>query len=44
MMAVKMIFQMCFFNWDSLHVMLNRHYMSYKKKKHEKSEAYKKYV
>ena len=35
-----------FFNWDSLHAKLNSHYVawSYKKKKHKKITAYKKYV
>ena len=35
-----------FFNWDSLHARLNSHYKawSYKKKKHKKIKAYRKYV
>ena len=35
-----------FFNWDSLHTRLNSHYKawSYKKKKHKKIKAYRKFV
>ena len=35
-----------FFNWDSLNAWLNNHYKvwSYKKKKHKKVKAYRKYV
>ena len=35
-----------FFNWDSLHARLNSHYKawSYKKKKHKKIKAYRKFL
>ena len=34
------------FNWDSLNARLNNHYkaLSYKKKKHKKTKAYREYV
>ena len=43
---VVRVFKIFFLNWDSLHARLNSHYeaWSYKKKKHKKTAAFRKYV
>ena len=43
---LQMYIYIYIFNWDSLNARLNNHYkaLSYKKKKHKKTKAYREYV